>query len=66
MNRDSLLFLVLNELCEDELHHSKRRKVWTKERYQNRAQFSHLNLMSELCVIALDDFKNFLRKNYKT
>jgi len=66
MNRDSLLFLVLNELCEDELPQSKRRKVWTKEWYQNRAQFSHLNLMSELCVTALDDFKNFLRMDYKT
>ena len=65
MNRDSLLFLVLNELCEDELPQSKRRKVWTKEWYQNRAQFSHLNLMSELCVTALD-FKNFLRMDYKT
>lgn len=66
MSEEALQFLVLNELCEDEVRPAKKRKVWSKEWYQNRAQFSHSNLMSELRVTAPDDFKNFLRMDSKT
>ena len=65
MSEDSLLFLILNELCEDEVR-PPNRKVCSNEWYQNRAQLSHSKLLSELHISAPDNLKNFLRMDSKT
>ncbi|XP_044750572.1 protein ALP1-like [Coccinella septempunctata] len=67
MEEDLLLYIIINELCDDEMQHtSKKRIIWAKEWYQNRAKFSHSGLMKELRISAPDDFKNFLRMDGKT
>lgn len=65
-----LYFIILNELCEDgeEVFFPKRkkRKLWSKEWYLQRPEFSHSNLLSELRVSAPADLKKNLRMDSAT